>query len=324
MGILPPFHFSISNPVRTVLMLWNNLMLTSECSCGLLDSVKSKLSSYKLPRLSISLRMTDRKSFKKTKSARNWVGYFIWQMSWKYPAYHSHLNDIIEKRQAATFNVSNWAIKIWSLQGENIFIELWRRRRRRSGGVGWRQLFHCHGNIWHLNLHDVHIINHVALSLETFQIWNPTRRWAFTPDICIMKTSVRYKLKHLRYQHEAKKTKHLSHWQLKYSACNLTFILLLFMYLKMRQTVQLHHSAGDQSQLRYLTRTPLGWRTGSLWAASSCQSAYRQLLLSDGDSIQKKCGVIGLWDILARAVVGQSTSRPVVTTVTPFPVLVNS
>lgn len=112
MGILPPFHFSISNPVRTVLMLWNNLMLTSECSCGLLDSVKSKLSSYKLPRLSISLRMTDRKSFKKTKSARNWVGYFIWQMSWKYPAYHSHLNDIIEKRQAATFNVSNWAIKI--------------------------------------------------------------------------------------------------------------------------------------------------------------------------------------------------------------------
>lgn len=207
MGILPPFHFSISNPVRTVLMLWNNLMLTSECSCGLLDSVKSKLSSYKLPRLSISLRMTDRKSFKKTKSARNWVGYFIWQMSWKYPAYHSHLNDIIEKRQAATFNVSNWAIKIWSLQGENIFIELWRRRRRRSGGVGWRQLFHCHGNIWHLNLHDVHIINHVALSLETFQIWNPTRRWAFTPDICIMKTSVRYKLKHLRYQHEAKKTK---------------------------------------------------------------------------------------------------------------------
>lgn len=121
-----------------------------------------------------------------------------------------------------------------------------------------------------------------------------------------------------------KPPKHLAYCQLKYSACNLIFILLLFMYLKMRQTVQLHHSAGDQSQLRYLTRTPLGWRTGSLWAASSCQSTYRQLLLSDGDSIQKKCGVIGVWGILARAVVGQSTSRPVVTTVTPFPVLVNS
>lgn len=79
-----------------------------------------------------------------------------------------------------------------------------------------------------------------------------------------------------------KPPKHLAYCQLKYSACNLIFILLLFMYLKMRQTVQLHHSAGDQSQLRYLTRTPLGWRTGSLWAASSCQSTYRQLLFRWG------------------------------------------